>query len=566
MAQLPAYDPADFTDKEFDASLLADIDSEFAAIKAVLDAARSNLATFQRDDTSLKNGSVHKDALAAETLSLFAAAWNPRGAWATATQYTQLDVVTNSGTWLCVTDHVSGTFATDQGNGLWMEITAEAANDTGLLRVTSAGTATAYTITTGNSYAQLADIPPMVVSWHVASGASPTVDVDTLGAKPLQVGTEAIAAGELEHDQLIVYDAAEDAFLLVVLESATATSPQIAAAVTTDTTITDGALATASHYIQPVDISSGSGQTIAVNLPTPAAANKHKFVSVRVETYTASSGNKVQFKDSLGTVLWEGEDRGDFATAVSDGSTWFLWDKEAHPITLRKSADYSVVEADLNAPLSVVAVDISAGDVLITLPTAVLLDGQIVRVYVATAGTGKLTVEQNNGVDLWIGVAKGDFVEVTANRGGPNYEVVAHQETIHVELVKSGDQDIAQGASVQLTGWTENADSAALFASDALVSPLNAWLDLSFNLLSGNSVNLLAPEVKIAGAYYPTDITPLEGTAPSLTFPNPVVLLNKQLSASDTVQLWAHNMDTDSGLKRVQESSTHVHMRLRWRY
>lgn len=126
MAQPPAYSPADFTSKEWNENRLADLDSEWAKIQAHTDAVGTNLEAIQRDDTKLANGSVHKDALAAETLTLFAASWNPRGEWATTTAYEKRDAVTESGNvYLCLEDHTSGTFATDLAADKWMFAGAE---------------------------------------------------------------------------------------------------------------------------------------------------------------------------------------------------------------------------------------------------------------------------------------------------------------------------------------------------------------------------------------------------------------------------------------------------------
>lgn len=122
MAQPPAYSPADFTSKEWNENRLADLDTEHAAIQAVLDVVRTNLGLIQRDDTKLANGSVHLDAISAAVLELMGD-WNPRGDWATATAYAVKDLVEESSTvYICVEAHTSGTFATDLSAGKWMQV------------------------------------------------------------------------------------------------------------------------------------------------------------------------------------------------------------------------------------------------------------------------------------------------------------------------------------------------------------------------------------------------------------------------------------------------------------
>jgi len=120
MAQPPAYTPAaDFSAENTQVG--AKLDIEFNALKATLDVLLTDIALLQRDDTALLNSSVHPQSLTVETLSLLSGTWNPRGAWLTATAYTKLDSVTESGlSYLCAVTHTSGTFATDLAAGKWI--------------------------------------------------------------------------------------------------------------------------------------------------------------------------------------------------------------------------------------------------------------------------------------------------------------------------------------------------------------------------------------------------------------------------------------------------------------
>lgn len=52
--------------------------------------------------------------------------------------------------------------------------------------LTTAGSGTAYTVTTGESYASLSAVPTLILQAHAASGATPTLNVDSLGAKSLK--------------------------------------------------------------------------------------------------------------------------------------------------------------------------------------------------------------------------------------------------------------------------------------------------------------------------------------------------------------------------------------------
>lgn len=85
------------------------LEAEFDAIKASLDSTQGRLAEIQRDDGALNNAIVTLDTLSPAVLAAFEGDWNIRGAWASATAYAVLDIVTdNNTTWLCHTAHTSG--------------------------------------------------------------------------------------------------------------------------------------------------------------------------------------------------------------------------------------------------------------------------------------------------------------------------------------------------------------------------------------------------------------------------------------------------------------------------
>jgi hypothetical protein len=100
------------------------LDAELAAIESTLDATLTNLALIQRDDGELQDRSVELHTLSDGVRALFATAdSNPRGDWVTATSYAVGDVVTNgTGTYICVTAHTSGTFATDLTADKWITL------------------------------------------------------------------------------------------------------------------------------------------------------------------------------------------------------------------------------------------------------------------------------------------------------------------------------------------------------------------------------------------------------------------------------------------------------------
>jgi hypothetical protein len=99
----------------------ADVDFELDAIAQAVNLTIDNLALIQRDDGVLRDGAVPVSSLGADTLKLMAATGTPRGAWVTATVYAAKDIVTQSGnTYMAVSAHTSGTFATDLATVKWV--------------------------------------------------------------------------------------------------------------------------------------------------------------------------------------------------------------------------------------------------------------------------------------------------------------------------------------------------------------------------------------------------------------------------------------------------------------
>lgn len=103
----------------------ASLDAEFNAIETALDETQARLAEIQRDDGALMNAIVTPDALSAAALTLIGSSLTPRGAWVTATVYSVRDLVVESGlSYVAITEHVSGTFATDLAAGKWQLVLA----------------------------------------------------------------------------------------------------------------------------------------------------------------------------------------------------------------------------------------------------------------------------------------------------------------------------------------------------------------------------------------------------------------------------------------------------------
>lgn len=204
MAQPTAYTPAtDFSDYESSNPGIpmsgTSLDVEFAALNTTTDEILANLALIQNDDTTLKNASVHPDALNADVKSLMVTDWNPRGAWVTSTAYAAKDIVTSgSTTYICVTAHTSGTFATDANAGKWMALsgTPSTAADISFSNSASGLTATTAQAAIDELDTALDAAVSELATLPAASGANVMVGVNAAGdAWELKTGLTVTTAG-----------------------------------------------------------------------------------------------------------------------------------------------------------------------------------------------------------------------------------------------------------------------------------------------------------------------------------------------------------------------------------
>lgn len=134
MAQPTSYTKAtDFASDERDnvggrSTVRTDrVDAEFAAIATTLRETLTNLARIQRDDGKLSDAIVELYHLSAACRAAIGIDLNPRGLWATDTEYAAGDLVErNDVAYLCPTLHISGDFDVDRAAGLWQVFGATA--------------------------------------------------------------------------------------------------------------------------------------------------------------------------------------------------------------------------------------------------------------------------------------------------------------------------------------------------------------------------------------------------------------------------------------------------------
>ena len=158
MTQPTAYAPStDFSGEEA-ASMsgrstvrTAQLDAELAAVSITTGQIISNLSLVQRGDNELQDQIVKTHALHPDVLALLGStSLNPRGTWVTATAYAAKDIVDRTGTsYICVTAHTSGTFATDLAAGKWMTLTAAGSSTLAQFIAVSSTTPTSAPSATG---------------------------------------------------------------------------------------------------------------------------------------------------------------------------------------------------------------------------------------------------------------------------------------------------------------------------------------------------------------------------------------------------------------------------------
>lgn len=237
MSQAPTYTrSAQFADDERDNAggrstvNTADVDGELDAISTSINALQANQELNQRDDGEIRDERVKMHTLASDVKALLSATTgNPRGEWVTATAYAVRDVITkSSSTYLAVTAHTSGVFATDLAAGKWMLISGFVATSTGNEYVTVTGTDSIVAISSNPAAAYVAGQMYTFVSAGANATTTVTLNVDGLGVKDVKKqGNTALAAGDIASGAVVavIYDGAKFQVLGVTTMTSTGGTP-----------------------------------------------------------------------------------------------------------------------------------------------------------------------------------------------------------------------------------------------------------------------------------------------------------------------------------------------------
>ena len=322
----------------------AQVDAELNAVKVTSDQTRVNLGVIQRDDTKLRNQSVHKDAFDLDALALIGLdGFNPKGNWA-ATVYAPQDLVNyNNATYLALIAHTStSVFPTDLAANKWILIANAAIGDvsSAVDYYTGNGSTTVFTLT--YSYASNTGVQVYVngVLQLPIVGATPgdyslsgtTLTFVTAPATPSVAGRKNVVvwganvtvqanvnAAQTAASNASGYATAAAASAATATAQATTATTQATNAANSATSATNSATtATAQAVIATTQATTATNQaTIATNQATSATNSATSATASQSAAGTSASNAAA----SASTATTQATNAGNSATAASTSAT-----------------------------------------------------------------------------------------------------------------------------------------------------------------------------------------------------------------------------------------------------
>lgn len=191
--------------------------------------------------------------------------------------------------------------------------------------LSTAGSSNAYTLTTGSSHAALGDIGLVVAKSNHGNTGAATLNVDTLGAKAIEMNGSALVGGEIVSGEtyLFVYNSGTDAFEVfgAANVSSKASTPYTAAQYFTPTTVTSTSNAVAINMVSDQFCKHSLTENTTISAPSNLSAGMQFVITV---TQHASSAKTLAwnavFKGTIPTMTTATGSRMTFSFYSPDGT------------------------------------------------------------------------------------------------------------------------------------------------------------------------------------------------------------------------------------------------------
>lgn len=166
--------------------------------------------------------------------------------------------------------------------------------------LTSGGSSNAYTLTTNNAHAALADQSFIVFKANHANTGAATLNVDTLGAKAIEASGAALVGGEIAENAIVavIYNATDDVYELIsaaFLKKGKHTLPVPASAMYARSTsgAASGSSETSSNkvMVQTFDFDAASDEFVQFQLPMPKSWNEGTITAEFLWSHPSTTTN-----------------------------------------------------------------------------------------------------------------------------------------------------------------------------------------------------------------------------------------------------------------------------------
>lgn len=347
----------------------APIDANLDAIGTSTGQIVGRLAQIQRDDGALQNQTVTVDSLTNDVRALLGSPLNPRGAWVTATAYAKLDMVSVNGiTYVAVSDHTSGVFATDLAANKWLLFSNPAADQGSpfFQKFSGNGVTTSFTL----SSALGTDEKALLVFYNDGTAAKfqplqPTAF--TVNGTALTISPAPV----LGTDNIYVFSPST---LLGAIAASQAAAE--AAALAAGTSATNAAN------------SASSASTSASNASTSAtnASNSASSASTSASTATTQASNASTSASNASTSATNASN----SAAASAASSQLT-------LNAQSGTTYTLVLSDANKLIECT----NAAAITLTIPTNASVAFPLgTQIAIAQGGAGQITISPAGGVTL----------------------------------------------------------------------------------------------------------------------------------------------------------------------